>query len=72
MRGPSASGGGGVVVRTRRSVGRATRTRANRLMLFASPASALPHELRAQHQPLDTLVSAVDLLRVTGKPDRLD
>src|SRR3546814_10421970 len=32
----------------------------------------LPHEFRAQHQPLDSLVPAVDFLIVTGQADRLD
>src|SRR5690606_2065898 len=37
-----------------------------------SVRSALSHEFRAQHQPLDAFVAAVDLLGVSGQPDRLD
>ena len=32
----------------------------------------LADELRAQHQALDALIPAVDLLRVAGQAERLD
>src|SRR4051812_3446071 len=38
----------------------------------ADRRSALAHKLRAQDQPLDRIVAAVDLFRVVGEPDRPD